>query len=112
MSELAGRDLDATICEEIFGWKETYVGPDASGENEGYILTELGKLDPENPFCLPPKGKIHRAFFTPTYHRDLKQALELARRVQLPLDLGSCDLTPEPIALAALEHFRKSGKSS
>jgi len=105
------RDLDATIAEEIFGWKETHVGPDYYGENECEILTQNGQL-PEG-FVLPPKGKLHRAYLCPSYTFRMDEAMRLVKFVKLDVPAYALPSEPAKIAEMCLAHWRvfKKGKS-
>ncbi len=99
------RDLDGMIAEEIYGWKETTVGPDAHGENACSILTPHGELDLD--LALPPLGKIHRAWMCPQWSSDWYRALDLAKHVALNLHISQIPQIPEGLAQLCLDHFRK-----
>ena len=100
------RDLDAEILERIFGWILIPVSADANGENACEVLF-YPDIKPTQEYYnrLPLKGKPHKAFFGPNYSSDLKTALKLAKRVNLPLTVEEISLDPETIAKGCLDYY-------
>lgn len=99
---LDSREIDARLAIAQ-GWKMTKIGPDARGENECEILTQLGKIP--DGYDLPKLGKIHRAFLVPQWSTDLSAAIRLAKS----LGIISIDITcpinhlPTRIAMRCLK---------
>jgi hypothetical protein len=98
------RDLDATIAEEIFGWRLADIPPDYDGKNAGQALTPDGQLPDGHE--LPRKGAVGRAYFCPSYCTYLDQALSLARHVKLPVPACELPSNAEGIARLCLDHWR------
>src|SRR5580658_8847872 len=99
------RDLDATIEEEIFGWKLAQVGPDYDGKNECQVLTTDGKLP--DGFELPRKGKLHRGYFCRNFSGDWHLALTLAQKVGLRTPVCDLPSTPEVLAESCLQEHNR-----
>jgi hypothetical protein len=97
MPTTTDRDLDATIEEEIFGWRLAHVGPDYDGQNECEVLTSNGQLPKD--FLLPPRGVLHRGYFCRHFSDDWQQSLWLARYVGLKT--YACEIPDNPADLAA-----------
>jgi hypothetical protein len=77
VEDLTGRDLDAAIAEEVLGWKLYKVGKDYDGKNECEVLTPNG--DCPKGYEFPRSGLIHRGFLAPEFHRNLHDAISLAK---------------------------------
>lgn len=105
------RDLDARIVKEIFNWRYIKVGPDYHGNNACEVLFDPN-IKPTQDYYdgLPKSGKPHEGFFAPAYSGDLKQALQLAIHVKLPIPICDLSLDPENIATMALIYFHKPNK--
>lgn len=102
-----GRELDAEICEVVFGWTECFkVPPDADGENSGMILAPNPEYKKE--WIFPPKGKVGRAYFCPDYSNNFYDTLALAKHVGLSMAAKDLPNTPEAIAVLCLEHYRQN----
>ena len=101
------RELDAEICEVIFGWTECFeVPPDADGENSGKILAP----DPQykKDWILPPKGKVGRAYFCPDYATNFYDVLRLAKHVGLTTAAKDLPNSTEGIAALCLTFFKEN----
>lgn len=104
------RNLDLKIAKEIFGWN-TYekVGKDYDGQNGGEVLVPYkGYLDSlfKEGYTLPPKGKIAEGFFVPSYTRDLQSAMEVVRKVKLPMPAHELPSNPVNLCSLAYNHFK------
>jgi len=102
----SNRDLDAEVAKVILGWKLIgKVGKDYYGKNEGMILLPYdGYAD---DIAYPPTGKLHEAWLVPNYSGRLDLALELARKVKLPIlayEMPQDREAPEKITRMCLEH--------
>lgn len=104
------RDLDADIVKEIYGWKLVAAGSDVNGENNCEILCPPHQPAEEMYRFLPPMGKLHRAFFAPTYSSDLLLAINLAKDVQLPMTVIEMPRDPEELAQKSLDFYRLTHK--
>jgi hypothetical protein len=101
LAALPDRDLDAVIAEVVFGWTWGDVPPDADGENAGKCLTPHGDVPPWKGFELPPKGKLHHAYFCPHWSREWQDAITAGKRAGLQIPL--CELqSPRAVAIAAI----------
>lgn len=98
------RNLDADVVELIYNWQYVRTGKDYDGENDSEILAPNGKI-PEH-FSMPPKGKIHKGFLAPTYSSDLRTAIDLAKKVKLPIYLYDVPDDAEKLTRMCLDHFK------
>lgn len=106
------RDLDAEIVEKIFNWQPIPVSGDYNGENCCEILYPPGPRPGQDFYStLPLVGTIHRGWAAPKYSDDLKLAIQLAKRVSLPILLIEMPLEPEVLSQMALDHFLKTNQA-
>lgn len=101
-----GRELDAEICEVIFGWTECREVPaDFDGENAGKVLAP--HKDYRARWSFPSRGAVNRAYFCPNYASDYNKALELARYVGLLTLAKDLPEKAEDIAALCLLHYKQ-----
>jgi len=104
---MRNRDLDAEIAELVFKWKYISIGKDYNGENVCQIL--YNRIPNQDFFnSLPRIGKIHKGWFTPQYSNDLKEAIKLAKYVNLDVNIKDLPSEPEDLARLSLEHWKKN----
>lgn len=104
------RELDLIIAKEIFGWNVYEpVAPDGNGENAGQVLVPYKGYSDwlfSQGYSYPPKGIIAEGFHTPTYCSDYRNALEVAKKVNLPTPAHQLPTNPEDLVKLAYGHFK------
>jgi len=100
------RKLDIKIAKIVFGWRYISVGSDANGESAGEILFSPD-VEPTSDHYnqLPRVGKVSESWFVPHYSSGMRDAIRLAKHVELPLSVASMPVTPEPLAEMAFNHY-------
>lgn len=110
------RELDLKVAKEIFEWN-TYepIGPDADGENACQVLVPhegyLKELFSQG-YTLPRKGKIGEGFFTPQYCSDFSSAMEVVRKVRLPIPAYNLPANASNLVSLAYAYFKAKRKTS
>lgn len=97
------RELDAEICEKVFGWTSVSTGLDYEGKNDSMILAPNGII-PED-VRLPVLGAIHKAYLCPPYSSRLDIVMDLCKHVGLVTPVSELPSEPEAIAKMCLEHY-------
>lgn len=111
------RDLDMKIAQQVYGWN-TYepVASDAKGENAGRVLVPYAGYSDwlfAQGYSYNPKGMIAECIHVPCYTRDYDKALELAKKVQLPIPAHSMPTRAHDLAKKAYEyHLSKSSDTA
>jgi hypothetical protein len=99
------RDLDAEISEKIYKWVYVKIGPDVGGNNAGEVLFFKKELTSAAKSILPPKGPVHKSYFTDRYSRVLDHAQDLARHVKLPIIERDWPEDPEELSKLCLKFW-------
>lgn len=90
----AGREMDALIAENVFGYVWVSVPQDANGENAGTVLMskdEKGLID-AGKIDFPKTGMLSKFWSVPCYSTDRNAA----RDVYEKMHLGCTDWNAEP----------------
>jgi hypothetical protein len=109
---MTNRELDAEIAEKIYDWRLIPVGKDAAGENACEILFPPGREATQDDYnMLPRVGKLHRGFLAPRFSSEISEAIELAVKVEMKMDVSEIDFLdwqfPEKLAKRCLEFWEK-----